>query len=95
MIGLNKIMYCYRYHLGRPDAEGRTIDAVSIASIYKQYFNSHSEANAKNLCFLIQVKIVDFLRSSILDCCNTIQQFVRLKNVALSAAEHLGDLDLG
>jgi hypothetical protein len=33
----------YRYHLGRPDAEGRHIDAVSIASIYRQYFNSHTD----------------------------------------------------
>ena len=27
--------YLIWYHLGRPDAEGRGLDAVSVASIYK------------------------------------------------------------
>jgi len=46
--------YLIWYHLGRPDSEGRTIEAATIASVYKQYFNSHSETNAKNLSLLIQ-----------------------------------------
>ena len=35
--------YLMWYHLGRPDSDGRPLEAVSIAAIYKQHFNSPSE----------------------------------------------------
>ena len=35
--------YLMWYHLGRPDADGRPLEAVSIASIYKQHFSSTSD----------------------------------------------------
>ena len=41
-----------RYHMGRSEMEGRSIDAVSIASIYKQHFQS--EVNVRNLALLMQ-----------------------------------------
>ena len=31
--------YLIWYHLGRPDAEGRGLDAVSVASIYRWLMN--------------------------------------------------------
>jgi len=48
--------YLIWYHLGRPDAEGRGIDAISVASIYKQYFISggNEGPNGKNLALLLQ-----------------------------------------
>lgn len=47
--------YLIWYHLGRPDAEGRGLDAVSVASIYRQYFSSGGSEgpNGKNLALLL------------------------------------------
>lgn len=48
--------YLIWYHLGRPEAEGRGLDAVSVASIYRQHFTAGSSEgpNAKNLTLLLQ-----------------------------------------
>jgi hypothetical protein len=48
--------YLIWYHLGRPDAEGRGLDAISVASIYKQYFitGGNEGPNGKNLALLMQ-----------------------------------------
>lgn len=47
--------YLIWYHLGRPDAEGRGLDAVSVASIYRQHFSSggSDSPNGKNLALLM------------------------------------------
>ena len=41
--------YLMWYHLGRPDADGRPLEAVSIASIYKQHFSSTSDVVSQSL----------------------------------------------
>lgn len=47
--------YLMWYHLGRPDADGRPLEAVSIASIYKQHFSSTSDVvSPRNLALLLQ-----------------------------------------
>jgi len=48
--------YLIWYHLGRPDAEGRALDAISVSSIYKQYFNAGGSEgpNCKNLAAFLQ-----------------------------------------
>jgi len=51
--------YLIWYHLGRPDAEGRGIDAISVSSIYKQYFicGGGDGPNGKNLALLMQAYV--------------------------------------
>ena len=66
--------YLMWYHLGRPDADGRPLEAVSIASIYKQHFSSTSDVVSQSLF------IVDVLYHWIWEICTRVIHFLHLSS---------------
>ncbi|XP_059088121.1 protein NDRG3-like isoform X2 [Tigriopus californicus] len=46
------IEYLLWYHLGKSDSDSRSLDTVSLASIFKRHFSC--DVNSRNLCLLLQ-----------------------------------------